>query len=115
LKPPPKSLRVGHLTYRVIPLPQKERDECSGYCDSEQQVIAIDFARPVDRQLEILLHEISHAIWDVLGLAARESEERAVAVLAAGWTQVYQSNPELLRWISAASRATLPRLPKSRK
>jgi len=106
---------VGHLTYRVIPLPARARKQCSGYCDTEKQVIAVDFARPVDRQLEILLHELGHAIWDVLGLGTRETEERAVAVLAAGWTQVYQSNPELLRWISAASRATLPRLPKSRK
>lgn len=113
--PLPATLRIGHLTYRVIPLPRAAAKTCSGYCDTEVQMIAIDIKRPLDRQLEILLHEIGHAIWDALGLRASEAEERAVAVMAAGWTQVYQSNPALLRWISATSRATLPRLPKSRK
>lgn len=115
MKPPPKSLRIGHLTYRVIPLPPPERKICSGYCDTARQLIAIDFSRPVDRQLEILLHEIGHALWDAYGLPPREYEERAVATLAVGWAQLYQVNPALLRWISAAAHATLPRLPKRSK
>ncbi len=52
--------------------------------------------------VDTIKHEISHAIWRIGSLGDSEDEERAVAVLATGWTRVEQDNPALLEWTRRA-------------
>jgi hypothetical protein len=50
--------------------------------------------------VEVLLHEISHAIYDKSKLEDTDLEERIVATFSIGWTQIYRDNPWLTAWIA---------------
>ena len=50
--------------------------------------------------MDTVLHEINHVIWAVGQLKTKmQKEERAVAVMATYWTQIFRDNPQLITWI----------------
>jgi hypothetical protein len=52
--------------------------------------------------VDTVLHEINHAIFWAYLLRDNDDEERTVATIATGWTQVFRDNPALLAWIGSA-------------
>jgi hypothetical protein len=101
----PDTIRVGPYDMRLLPMDGSHADAAGvfGYFKRRDQVIAIDVSHVSSAALaDTLLHEITHAIWWVYGLEDKDEEERTVATLSTGWTQVYRDNPALLDWIRKA-------------
>lgn len=51
-------------------------------------------------QLDTVLHEVFHAIYWAYNIEDRDDEERTVATLATGLTQVLRDNPQVLKYIN---------------
>jgi hypothetical protein len=101
----PDSIRVGPYDMRLLPLDASTADAAGvfGYFKRKDQVIALDISHVSCAGLaDTLIHEITHAIWWVYGLEDKDEEERTVATLSTGWTQVYRDNPSLLDWLKKA-------------
>ncbi len=52
--------------------------------------------------VDIVLHEVGHAICWAYGIQDEDKEERVVATMATAWTQVWRDNPVLLSWMTGA-------------
>ena len=58
--------------------------------------------------VNIVLHELGHAIWNIYSLPRRPKEERVVSVMGVAWAQVFRDNPKLLAWVARSANVTLP-------
>lgn len=56
--------------------------------------------------LEIMLHEVLHALWDAASLPAECDEERAVSALSRGMLAVLRDNPAFVGCINAVCEAS---------
>jgi hypothetical protein len=102
-------LKIGHLTYKVRAADyEADSGEIStddwGLCIPLTQEILIDPDLSSARQLEILLHEIIHAIWEAYLLPATVEEEEAAGMLGRFLSAVLTDNPILLKAIEQAKR-----------
>lgn len=102
----PDSIRVGPFDIRLTRMSASHASaaEAFGYFSREDEVIAVE-ASPNGSPYGIadtLIHEINHAIFWAYGLRDDDAEERTVATMATGWTQVYRDNPWLLDWLKKA-------------
>jgi hypothetical protein len=100
-------LRVGYRRYKIRTWTRDDVDATGshGQCDSTKGIISVCVDDEPLRVLDTLLHEILHAIWAEYGLGENEPEERAVSVLATGFTQVMHDNPQLQREIAKLHKA----------
>ena len=103
----PKTVRVGHRTYRIEPLRPVsdlvERENRGAHC-YESALIQVDNTVDNQRVAEVLLHEILHACWAV-GNLPDEHEEDTVTVLSRQVMQIIQDNPKVWDWIAKNARA----------
>jgi hypothetical protein len=104
----PRTIQVGIHTYTVNKTKHAARkvrdDERHGDCNSNDLAIRIDTHRPSSVVAETLLHETLHACWNQAGLNEQhdgDAEERAVVALAPLLLDVLQSNPTLIRYLTA--------------
>jgi hypothetical protein len=104
----PHSIQVGIHTYRVNPGKHAARavrdDERHGDCSTADLTIRIDTDRPQTVVAETLLHELLHATFAQAGLREQhddQDEERIVNPLAPLLLDVLQSNPSLIRYLTA--------------
>ena len=100
---PVKQIRVGPFVYSVIPLPKDEAVKTYGMFDADAQKILLreKFSSPA-QEAETVLHEVGHAIFEVMGLTDKDSEERTVAQFSCGLAMVIRDNPALIKWIVAS-------------
>lgn len=79
-----------------------------GEFSSNRQVINIDrtIADTV-RFVEVLVHEITHAIYWAYGVEEQDKQERIVLTLARPWLQIYRDNPWLLKWLTKGTRGLM--------
>ena len=91
-------LTIGHLDYEVRPMTEDDESHGvnNGETDLETQEILIDCSTSAARQMEVLLHEIVHALWNAYDMPARAGEERVCGFLGNGLTAVMRANPHLL-------------------
>ena len=95
----PKTIRIGPHDVTIC-IRKEEEDRNFGTWDENQMLIRIDRDfHSVYRAIEVVLHEIDHAIRDIYVVKEKDAEERQTTTMARGWTQVWRDNPNLLRWL----------------
>lgn len=107
----PKSIRVGHLTYKVelVAHPGKD-DDADGCTHNSRQLIELREGMPDYFTAVVLHHEIGHAVWYAFGGATgieddEKQEEHCINLLSAGYIMVERDNPALRRYYDATLRA----------
>lgn len=99
----PDSVRIGPFDVRIREYSDVEAAEAGNYGSWHETslTICIDLDRPPLKVVDTVIHEVGHALWWVYRLRRKDDQERIVAALATGWTQVWRDNPELLGWMAA--------------
>jgi hypothetical protein len=100
---PVKIVRVGPFDIQLVTLTDKERDNNMGTFSDTSLTIALRETYSLKQQeAETLLHEILHAIYEIMGVKAKDTEERVVAQMSIGLAGVIRDNPELMTWLIKA-------------
>jgi len=96
----PKRIKILNLTYTVVFVRAEEMKVSGafGWCDHELQIIGIADDQPLDAMQDTFLHEILHAITNVMDLGDEEKEETFVRRLATGLCTVWKANPSAWSW-----------------
>ena len=92
-------LRIGHLDFTVRPYRKGDEgfETNFGLANMVQQLILIDKTATPARQLETLLHEITHAAWNVYGHREETLVEEPIAEFVGNaFASVIINNPHFL-------------------
>ena len=103
----PASVRVGPFDYRIVDWSPADANanNAMGECYHSALRISLRADLLPAKKAQTLIHEILHAIWLVGSVdQAGDNEERLVTNLAHHLAQVIRDNPDLMLWLSAASR-----------
>ncbi len=97
--PRPESLKINGFVYQVRDLTEVERlkDHVIGFCDHESFEIAIWPDLQGQREVEVAIHEIFHAVFHAGDISPKDgevTEEKLVTVLARQWLAVIRDNPD---------------------
>lgn len=93
-------LKILHRTYKVIEQPQVKGPndiECHGLTDSQKGFIMLATGDLEDQpalRKEVLIHEIIHAISDMLELGLKEKQVNGLGLALAG---VLNDNPKFVK------------------
>lgn len=107
----PTSVEVAHISYRIDHNGQRARDaEVYGMCHVDRAEIVIGTSMAPAQKRDTLLHELLHALCDVMGvskggsaalLPTQDDEERFVHALSPLLLDMLRSNPELVDFLLA--------------
>ncbi len=107
---PPSRVRVGPHTYRIVADKHEinrlsvEADEPHlGECDTKTLTIYVDPTQADTMLQDTVLHELLHALMDLVGACddvSREVEERLVRRLAPALLELLTRNPKLNEWLT---------------
>ena len=102
----PKSVKVGYLTYRIVPWNSHEANGAGrlGETVHETRTIKIEMTHEAPHTAEALLHEIIHCVFDVFNIEDDDDQERTTTALGSGLATVWHDNPELMAWIGKSLR-----------
>lgn len=111
----PDRVRIGGISYRIVPYSMRQSldNDRMGECRSDVPEIAVgDWLSPA-MWVDVLWHEIGHAIWYRWSLPESGTEEAVVDAYTKGLMAVWSDNPELVAWTQAALRdqCGIPRSP----
>ena len=102
---PVKSIRVGPFDVQIVSLTDKERDNNMGtFSDTSLTIALRETYSSQQQEAETLLHELLHAIYEIMGIKAKDTEERVVAQMSIGLAGVLRDNPELMTWLIKAMK-----------
>lgn len=109
--PRPDTIQVGPRRYSVVvdrSLMDRESvvygSQLAGNCDHEKQVITLDPDLGSDCAAETLLHEVIHAVNNLVGInvhLSRDDEERVTNALAPALLDTMRRNPALVKFLIA--------------
>jgi hypothetical protein len=97
----PSHIRVGpyDILFNHLSKEDEEKNDINGQFCGFEEAISLGTFRTTTRLVDVLIHEVTHAIFWVYDLNAAEGEEKIVGMLGTAWAQVYRDNPWLLEWI----------------
>lgn len=97
----PDYIQVLHRQFEVKVLTDGEasRNWVNGFCDLETDTIYIAGKMTLARQIEILFHEVAHAVHDVAALDDDSKEEDFAQRATPVWLVVFRDNSDLLKLI----------------
>lgn len=102
----PKTIRIGGHPYKIKTAKTLENEDGTslwGKHDSVNGIITIRAGHPSPTaEVDTLLHEILHAIFNGFEYQEGDKEERIVACVAHGLTELFASNPKLLDYLKEA-------------
>jgi len=95
----PNEVKIGCHVYEVKTISPELSDalKVSGRCIPDYCVIELAADLNRGQALEVLLHEILHAIFHVFVIKDEDKEERTVSILGTALACVFQDNPELIK------------------
>lgn len=101
----PARVAIGPYTYEVKEVPDPENPKTPGvaiwgYCDTQNLTIYLDADAKDERKRETFLHEVIHAMSEVMG---RSLSEQAVFWLGIALTEFLQRNPEVVAMFAPAT------------
>ena len=80
-------------------------DAAWGNYNAPQHKIRLREEMPfASKAIEVVLHELLHAIFHCADLNDKDEEERTVAAFATWMTMVLMDNPALVSWLAKAAR-----------
>ncbi len=74
--------------------------EAYGFCCYDTQTIGVTEGLPRDQMADVILHEIIHALYFVMGLSEDGAEEKVAHRVATGLCTVFRGNPKFFKWWS---------------
>ena len=96
----PTSVRVGAYKIAIVLTPESDMNEALGDFTLNSRRIRLMDDLTGALLADALIHEITHAIWNIGGLTGKQAEEeQAAQVMGAYWAQVYRDNPKLIAWL----------------
>lgn len=113
-EPMPRVVWVGRYEFpvQIVPLDSPKLravadEDCghglTGFIDGDRGIWLADNLEP-RLLLEIVLHEITHAINHCLDVEDGADEEDLATKQGAGWAQFWLDNPMFLKWVVATTR-----------
>lgn len=95
----PEEIKIGCHVYQVRQIPTELADalNVSGRCHNHQGLIELTADLNRGQALEVLFHEILHAIFFVYVIKDEDKEERTVSILGTALACLFQDNPELTK------------------
>lgn len=96
----PASVRVGAYDFAIVAAPTHDLGNALGDFVLGARRIRLQDDLAGALLADTLLHEITHAIWNVGGLSGEAAEEQVAQVMGAYWAQVYRDNPKLIAWLA---------------
>ena len=91
----PASIRIIGKKFTVS-YPTSVDGELVGECDTDKQMITVLDGQPLESEQDTLLHEVLHAIDEMVDAKLKESQ---VKRLATGLLAVLKDNPKLVSYI----------------
>ena len=94
---PPRKIKILGKTFQMLDETRElSKEHVVGHCFVDYSTIEYSSKYEDQQVRDTVLHEITHAIADTLGL---DLKERHVHAMAAGYYQVFTENPKLVEWI----------------
>jgi hypothetical protein len=102
----PSHIKIGHIPVGVTLIKEVQSGEAWGEYSARDYHINLQWDMPLPgKTLEVVLHEIGHAIWHIAGIREKEwTEEQTVGALGTWWAMVYRDNPALVTWIADTAK-----------
>lgn len=102
----PKRAFIGLLEFRIEVVTEPIEDgDCDGQTDLATRHVQIHRDLPFKRFVNVVLHELVHAINFDQGTTDMADEETFTNNLANGLTQFYLDNPRFASWFDRAFKA----------
>lgn len=95
----PDSILVGNQKITIADMPESQTDQFNGLYSGNRYLIEVNMALQSHFLVEVLLHEINHAIYYVYNVSDSDDEERIVSIMSAGLTQVMRDNPQIFEYM----------------
>jgi hypothetical protein len=99
---PPKTVRILGFDYQVVFEPQQiwdGKEYAWGMCDNEKQTIQIWDGLTLQRKRQVFLHEVIHAIFELMAVA-QGNEENVCDCVSLGLMAVMRDNHDWLTWMT---------------
>lgn len=95
----PSEIKIGCHVYLIKQIPAELGDalNVSGRCHNHAGLIELIDDLNRGQALEVLFHEIMHAIFFVYVIKDEDKEERTVSILGTALACLFQDNPELTK------------------
>lgn len=97
----PMYVKLGYRTW-IITSSLVLGNEVDGRTDIEDGRILIRPGRPADYTAEVVIHELSHAVWSHFDLQDNDEEEKVVTAMGKGWAELLARNPHLVAFLQEA-------------
>lgn len=104
----PRRIKVGQYTFRMVVSnsdASPDLDGCDGITDFEKFRIYLDETLHRQRAINVVQHELIHAINWVYGVADGAEEEHITTQVTNGLVELWVSNPKVVNWIVKNLRA----------
>jgi hypothetical protein len=101
MKYPPEKIKIISADYTIKKVdPSWVREsESRGQCDADSHTITIPETDIPSQTLDTAVHEIFHAIYDVMQLTDEDKEEAYVSRMSTGLIAVLRDNPKFRKWM----------------
>lgn len=92
-----KSVRIGHrdIDIHKFAMNDPEIRNYNGVYHDSQSLIKVDIFLHLDHLIEVLWHEILHAVYAIYKISDEADEEKNVSTIAAALVQIARDNPVL--------------------
>lgn len=99
----PRRVHVGHATFRIVVCAPADSvhlaDENDGCTVLQEYKIFLNNEMHLQAAVEVVQHEVTHAINWVYGVDDDSTEEQFTTQHSKGQLEVWMRNPRLLNWI----------------
>jgi hypothetical protein len=97
----PKKIKVISMDYTIKPAEASwvRETESRGQCCTDTQTITVPKTDIPCQTLDTVMHEVFHAVFDVMQLTDDDKEEAYVSRMATGFTAVLRDNPKFRNWL----------------
>lgn len=104
----PRRIKIGQYTFRIV-ISNKEAspdlEGCDGITDFEKFRIYLDESLHRQRAINVVQHELTHAINWVYGVNDGAEEEQITTQHTNGLIELWVSNPKVFGWFAKSLRA----------
>jgi len=104
----PRRVKIGQYTFRVIVSNKTDSPDlegCDGITDFEKFRVYLDESLPLQRAVNVVQHELTHAINWVYGVDDGALEEHITTQHTNGLVEMWMSNPKVVNWFVKQLRA----------
>lgn len=97
----PHPVKIGRHTVGFALIHPQEADDARvwGYYDHNGRRIVLDAGLHGLRAVEVVMHELTHALFHLKSISPKWGEEKTVTAIGLGWAHLLRDNPRMLLWL----------------